>query len=108
MSNEAWMVSSGEYSDYSVWCVFEREEDARSYARHVNESDIRSQHDKAVADDYTPPNAHLKCVGSVEDCPSCGKYWEELDHDGWSCRVERVQWWPAGVVPVREAVEASR
>jgi hypothetical protein len=98
MSSEAWMISSGEYSDYSVWCVFEREDDARSYARHVNEADLRRHHDQ-IESDYTP---NLECVGPVEECPLCGKYWARLDEEGFTCRVERVQWWAAGVVPVKE------
>lgn len=99
--NEAWMISSGEYSDYSVWCVFEREEDARTYARKVNETDMRRRHDKNVAEDYTPPNTQYKCVDPIETCPGCARYWARIDEDGYSCRVERVQWWPAGVIPAK-------
>ena len=33
IGRKVYAVASGEYSDYSVWCLFERQEDAEAYLR---------------------------------------------------------------------------
>lgn len=94
----AWLVASGEYSDYSVWCVFEREQDAIDYVRNTNAHSILQQHREYVRSDYTPPNAQYKCVDPIENCPMHGTGWQEIvkDGGGWTCYVEQIQFHPAG------------
>ncbi len=91
-------VTSGEYSDYQVECVFEHAEDAISYVEMRNGNMLRSSHEKSVESDYTPPNAQYKCVGPVETCPRCGSYYANLLDYG--VRVEAFQFWSAGQIPV--------
>jgi hypothetical protein len=99
----AWMISSGEYSDYVVWCIFENETDAHAYARHVNARSMLRKHRDNVESDYTPPNAQWKCVDPIDECPRHGDVWAEVVRNGgnWTCRVEQVQWHPDGDRPFR-------
>lgn len=102
-----YLVSSGDYSDYTIHCAFECEEDCRSYVRQFNENALRSEHNYRVEIDYTPPNEWLKCVGDVADCPLCGKSYEDLD--SWEVYMEELQFFPAGEIPIRlpDSIRAS-
>lgn len=96
---ECFVIVSGEYSDFTIHCVFEREENAIAYAKAYNKNAIKRIHDRDIASDYTPPNAHLKCVGGVSRCPAHGYYYRVGE---WELGVERLGFHPAGEVPIGE------
>lgn len=96
--NEVWLVSSGSYSDYTVHCAFEREEDCVAYVETYNLNDFTITHDKAVVKDYTPPNAQYKHADPMETCPGCNPYLKDLRN--WALRVESLPFHQAGEVPV--------
>ena len=82
---QVFALVSGEYSDYTVHCIFERTEDALSYLAAMG-----------VTMEVVPVN---------ELCPGGDLFREVGDsfvHDyGW--RVEPFQFWRAGEVPHVEA-----
>ncbi len=89
MSDFVYAVSSGDYSDYGVHCVFEREEDALRYVRILN----RAKMDQLRKWYASNPN-HVNPDHYTKD-PD----WET----DFEYRIEKFQFWPAGVVPHAEA-----
>lgn len=96
MSTHVWLVSEGEWSDYQVHCVFESEEEAERFCFTTNRREIKARHDRNVSTDYTPPNAHLKCLDPIESCPGCHDVWATGE---WRLYVERRPYHPSGDVP---------
>ena len=98
-----YLVTSGDYSDYEVICAFECEEDGLTYVRQYNANYLQERHDRNIATDIIPANAHLKCVGEIENCPSCGKYYSYHLHD-YARRLEDVEFYREGTIPIRVTI----
>ncbi len=85
MSDFVYAVSTGDYSDYSVHCVFEKEEDAISYVKTLNRANmdnLRKMYERNP--NHVNPDLYTK-----------NPDWETT----FVYRIEPFQYWRAGVVP---------
>lgn len=99
---EVFVVTSGEYSDYSVECVFEREEDAITYVRLANLADVRRTHDlyhEAVSTSAFVIRERENHAESFENCAECQRDLAQGGERYGGYRVERFAFHPAGEVP---------
>lgn len=100
MSAECFVVTEGDYSDYTVHCVFEREQDALAYVRGYNLNRLKHYHEARLKRQREPEHS-----GEFDTCAWCQA--NVAKHlDDWKYRVERIGWHPAGEVPLIEKLSS--
>jgi hypothetical protein len=101
MSDKAYAVSSGDYSDYSVSCIFEDEDDATTYATARNEHHARRGHETMMQMKDRPHEEHTE---PFETCEAFGcRYFRDNPlGDGTEYRVETFDFYAKGKVPLAE------
>ena len=103
--SECFAAAQGEYSDYMIHAVFEREEDANEYVLLANLREARGYHDRyrtntqPIRSGWTADEV-AKHQADFEDCDACKL--RMTDHYT-SLFVERFAFYPAGEVPHRDA-----
>ena len=95
-------VSTGDYEDYCVLCIFEHQEDARAYAEASANEWLRSVHETIVAAikrdgpmrGFTP---HTEPESDCAVCADVRNDWRPDRFGGFS--VEEFRFYPSGTTP---------
>lgn len=92
---KVYAATSGDFSDYSVSCIFERREDAQAYIEAQTQAAARFLHESAQQWEADPPRNLHKGRG-FEDCAECKARLKE----NYEWQVEEFDFYAAGEVPV--------